>query len=147
MQVVLAYIPFRGLPRDPSATALLAQQAQASHSLTAAALGRGAGLHRRISVSYSIRANIILHQREIKMDNEFELTLRSPGAASGASSSRALSYTRPFDDIAHVEKDEEEGKKRVRRAVLGGTSGCTALRAYGLLRPLSRPGTRANPSI
>lgn len=42
---------------------------------------------------------------------EFKLTLRSPGAASGASSSRALSYTRPFDDIAYVEKDGEEGKK------------------------------------
>lgn len=47
---------------------------------------------------------------------EFKLTLRSPGAASGASSSRALSYTRPFDDIAYVEKDGRMGRRGRKRA-------------------------------
>lgn len=59
VQVVLAYIPCRGPPRDPSATVLLELQAQASRLLTAAALGQGAGLHRRISVLCLIRAKIM----------------------------------------------------------------------------------------
>ena len=54
-----------------------------------------------------------MHTREILVNVQ---TLRSPGVASGASSSNALSYPAPFADIVR----EEEGWGRLERSGKSG---------------------------